>query len=398
MQFDPSLTRRALLPDFQREVHSLFGLPFDALTQDEAVQRVREAARTGERLFLSTPNMNFAAACETDAAFRQTVLTSQLSTADGASIVLLARLMGVPLPERVTGAGVFERLRTTAGHRVKVYFFGGLDGAAEQAVNRLAADDSPGVQPVGFQSPGTVPCEQMSGPAFTDPINDSGAEFVVVALGARKGQQWIGRNWSSLNAPVISHLGAVVNFAAGTIRRAPQWLQALGLEWLWRIKEEPGLWRRYWSDGRIFARYLLRGALPWALYNRREPVGAPLRCQVRDTPEGVLIELAGAATNGGALAPLRSVLADVCARGKPVTVDLQAVTYVGSGFIGLMQLLEGWLRSATPHGSRALLRNVPPSIERVFQWAGVGYMLPPPSAATSSAAASKRAEPRIRLD
>lgn len=397
MQFDPSLTRRALLPDFQRDVHSLFGLPFDALTQDEAVSRVREAARTRERLFLSTPNMNFAAACESDAAFRQTVLTSQLSTADGASIVLLARLMGVPLPERVTGAGLFERLRSTTGHRVKVYFFGGLDGAAEQAVNRLAGDDNPGVQPVGFQSPGTLPCDQMSGPAFTNPINASGAEFVVVALGARKGQEWIGRNWSSLNAPVISHLGAVVNFAAGTIRRAPHWLQTLGLEWLWRIKEEPGLWRRYWKDGRIFARYLLRGAVPWALYNRREPVGDGLRCQVRDTPEGVLIELAGAASNGDALVPLRSILTDACARGKPVTVDLQGVTHVGSGFIGLIQLLEGWLRSATPHGSRPLLRNVPPSIERVFHWAGVGYLLPPPAAA-AAAVPAKRTEPRIRLD
>jgi len=80
-------------------------------------------------------------------------------------------------------------------------------------------------------------------------INASQADFLVVALGAKKGQAWILHNLEHLQVPVVSHLGAVVNFVAGTVQRAPAAWQRAGLEWLWRIKEEPALFGRYWNDG-----------------------------------------------------------------------------------------------------------------------------------------------------
>src|SRR5262249_60148195 len=82
-----------------------------------------------------------------------------------------------------------------------------------------------------------------------DGVNASGGVFLLVALGSRKGQIWLLRNHDRLQIPVRAHLGATLHFAAGTIRRAPAIVAKLGLEWLWRIKEEPHLWRRYWRDG-----------------------------------------------------------------------------------------------------------------------------------------------------
>lgn len=365
---------RSSPPDFQRDVHCVFGLPFDAVTETTAVQRLREAARTGTRLFLSTPNLNFAAGCADDMAFRLSVVNSDLSTADGAPIVWMSRLMGVPLPERVTGSTVFDRLAASTGHRVSVYFFGGPEGTAEAAARRLNANAPPGMKVVGYRSPGFAPLEAVSGPAYTEPIDASGAEFVVVALGARKGQAWIEANWPSMKAPVISHLGAVVNFVAGTVKRSPVWLQRSGMEWLWRIKEEPALWRRYWHDGWTFLRYVLTGALPLALLNR--PSGAAsadaLRVQLQAEGQQTVLQLSGDAANGPALAPLRKALAQACAAGGTVRLDLQAVSRVDSGFMALVQLLDGWQRPRVPG---PVLVNVPARVTRTLRWAGVDYLL-----------------------
>lgn len=84
----------------------------------------------------------------------------------------------------------------------------------------------------------------MSNAETIERINASGADFLVVSLGARKGQAWIMQNRQHLSVLLISHLDAMVNFVAGTVSRAQQWMQRFGLEWLWRIKEEPVLWRR----------------------------------------------------------------------------------------------------------------------------------------------------------
>jgi N-acetylglucosaminyldiphosphoundecaprenol N-acetyl-beta-D-mannosaminyltransferase len=215
----------------------------------------------------------------------------------------------------------------------------------------------------------------MSGPAFTDPINAAQPDFVVVALGARKGQAWISRNWPQLHAPVISHLGAVVNFSAGTIKRAPAWVQRGGLEWLWRIKEEPSLWRRYWHDGQVLLRYLVTQALPWVLFNRSSSDDArPLKVEVERHGDECVIRLQGSASNGPRLAPLRSALAEACAKGWAVSLDLAEVTDIGTSFVGLVQLLDGWqrFRSDLP-----VLAQVPSRIARAFHWAGASYLLEP---------------------
>ncbi len=371
------MVSRATRPNFQRDVHCVFGLPFDAVTQSQAVERVRAAALGGQRLFLSTPNLNFAAACRDDMAFRQSVVKSGLSTADGAPIIWLSRLMGIPLPERVTGSSLFDQLCDAQGPRVAVYFFGGPDGTAQAAMQRLNACRKPGVQVVGCSSPGFAPLAAISGPNFTSPINATQAQFVVVALGAKKGQAWIEQNWPALQAPVISHLGAVVNFVAGTVMRSPGWLQRSGMEWLWRIKEEPSLWRRYWHDGWRFLHFVATGALPLALMNRSSAVRAAsaLRVEKLPSPAGECrLRLQGEAANGAPLLALREAFGQACDDDQRVTLDLSQVTRVDSGFIALVQLLDGWQRQ---HSAARLLEAVPADVARTLRWAGAGYLLEP---------------------
>jgi len=86
--------------------------------------------------------------------------------------------------------------------------------------------------------------------------------FPAGVTGRQKGQAWIEHNRTHITVPIISHLGAVINFVAGKLSRAPVWVQRTGLEWLWRIKEEPSLWRRYASDGLVLLKLLITRVVP----------------------------------------------------------------------------------------------------------------------------------------
>lgn len=231
-----------------RAPYWLLGLPFDAVTLEQAKSEITAASEGEGQLVFATPNVSFLAQAERDGRFREDVLRTGLSLADGMPVIWLGRLLGVPFPGRVAGSDLLESLITDAGPRpLRVFFFGGDEGAAEaamQAVNRRNG----GLVAVGVHYPGFVSVGQMSSDTVIDSINRSEPDLLVVALGAAKGHRWIEANRSRLEVRVISHLGAAINFVAGRLRRAPGLMQRTGLEWLWRIKEEPALFRRYARD------------------------------------------------------------------------------------------------------------------------------------------------------
>lgn len=283
--------------DFSRDVIALFGLPFDRITLDATEQRLLQSITSGRKLLLSTPNLNFVALSQRDEAFRQSVLVSDLSVVDGAGVMLLARLMGAGLPERVAGATLFERLLTTAPRQLRVFLLGGTREAATAAaanIRKRTHDDAV----VGHLSPGFGDAEPVTSPADLTDLRARHPNLVLVALGARKGQRWILDNWDALPSCVVSHLGATLNFVAGTLARAPRILQRAGLEWAWRIKEEPHLWRRYGRDALDSMRLL---ALHWPRHFITEPLrlrpGAsrlPPQARLQYSSEGqMLLQLRG---------------------------------------------------------------------------------------------------------
>src|SRR5712691_3233534 len=127
------IEHQPLIPDFGRQVYCLLGLPIDAIDLAGTVQRIRAAAVSRASCFLSTPNVNFVIGCQSDDAFRSSVVNSDLSVADGMPLVWVARLMEIPIPERVAGASLFDALRYGPGERLSVFFLGGADGVAEAA-------------------------------------------------------------------------------------------------------------------------------------------------------------------------------------------------------------------------------------------------------------------------
>lgn len=351
-----------------RNIWMILGLPFDNVTLLDAQKQVINAIDTKQRCFLSTPNLNFAIACQHDTDFYQSVIDSDLSIADGMPLIWIAKLLDIPITERVAGSSLFEQLSSTPRtKKIKVFFFGGEKGVAERALAQLNAN-SFGMTGCGFYDPGFVSVDDMSTPDVIDMINASQADFLVIALGAKKGQAWIQKNRHQLNTPVISHLGAVINFVAGSIERAPILWQRLGLEWLWRIRQEPNLWRRYFSDGLAFFKLLLLNVFPLAIYDRwlrlTLDYQLPITLSIEQS-ELTLINLAGSFHYGN-LEKVESLFLKVLQQDNHGEVELNCaqLRYIDSAFIAKLLLFNRYLNK---QGRQLRLSTLPRRIKRLFR-------------------------------
>jgi N-acetylglucosaminyldiphosphoundecaprenol N-acetyl-beta-D-mannosaminyltransferase len=341
------------------------------------VRRIDAAVTNATPFLISTPNLNFLVNSLDDPEFRQSLLQSDLCPPDGMPILWIARLLGIPIKQRIAGSDIFEALRSrprVAGP-LKIFFFGATEPVAAAAAARLNCAPI-GLKCVGWACPGYVGVDELSEDRFVNQINASNADFLVAALGARNGQLWLLRNHGRLQAPVRAHLGATINFQAGTVKRAPRFVQKLGFEWLWRIKEEPALFSRYWHDGSALVRQLGARVLPLAVimlcrkvWSRRHD----LVIVADENIDGITVRLSGDATATEiprAVAHLR----EVAARGKPIEIDLSSTKTVDARFLGLFLMLRKQVKDS---GNVVSFIKPSASLQRQFQLAGAEYLLLP---------------------
>ena len=334
--------------DFDRDVWCVLGLPVDIATIDSAVGDIAMAAQGGRRLSFVTPNVNWLVRSWREAGVRREILDADLSLIDGAPLLFFARLLGAPAPSRAAGSDLFDALRRRpayGGRKLKVYFFGGRDGAAEAAAKAIEDENGP-LEAVGWRNPGFGDVEAMSADAHIDHINAADPDFVVVSLGAAKGQAWIDANKARLNAPVTAHLGAVVDFTAGGIVRAPEWMRSAGLEWVWRIKEEPSLWRRYYKDGVALAGLVLRRLATQLRAGRTieaSAVGEASFLPAASLPASggglSTVRLVGALGRGN-IRSVREAFRKAAAAGADVRLDFSGLKAFDRAFLGQVLMLE----------------------------------------------------------
>lgn len=371
---DLNPNEEAIRRDFQRDLWCVMGLPFDATTEEATYNHLLECIEKRQKCFLTTPNLNFVVAAQSDTAFRKTVIDSDWVIADGMPIIWAAKALGVPLTERVAGSSVFDRLRNEYRHHdrpLRVVFFGGPDGVAAEAFKKIAQDDS-AMEVVGFYSPGFGTIEEMSPQYVIDQINESEPDIVLVALGAKRGQQWIDYNLQRLEAPVISHLGAVVNFVAGTVARAPEWMQKTGLEWAWRIWEESALFKRYLNDGQRFLLLYFRNIRPYQKHLRSTSVHTSIddeepRVNLKLNGENHVIELMGSFTSRR-LIELRNALTECALKPANLEVDCSGLTFGDSAFLGLLLIGRKHLSRS---GHTLELANCSPEAEKLLRLNGL---------------------------
>ena len=362
--------------DLLREVYCILGIPIDAVDMSTVLSTIQSAAVRGAPFVLSTPNLNFLVCALTDARFRESVLLSDLCPPDGMPLVWIARLTGVPIRRRVAGSDIFDALmakRRGAGP-LKLFLFGGADGVAA-AASKAINDNGRGVSCVGSLSPGYGSVEELSRSEVIEQINASDADFLIAALGAQKGQLWLQHNHHRLGVPVRAHLGAVINFQARTVRRAPAWLKHLGLEWLWRIKEEPYLWQRYFGDGLVLLRLLVTNVLPLAVRALRHRLGGDpepdLLVLKARTDKAVTLSLVGAAT-ARQVDKATPCLREALATKDRVVIDVSRTRHIDARFFGLLLMLR---KQLVERGARLTFTGVSRPIEKMFRLNGVGFLL-----------------------
>ena len=241
---------------------NLFGIPVAKVTEEEAVARIiafakaRNSQLTTHNSQLSTKlvatlNVDFVANAVSGWPFGGNdelwgyLKTADLVTADGMPIVLLSKLMRNPLPERVTGADMVPAIcHRCAEEGLSVYVLGGDKDIVEAAFEKLREINGREVRIAGID-PAFIKLDQDQ-PEIVDRINAAKPDVLFVALGNPKQELWMGRNRAKLDVGVMIGIGGTFNFIAGKVKRAPKWMQRCGLEWIYRILQEPGrLWRRY---------------------------------------------------------------------------------------------------------------------------------------------------------
>jgi N-acetylglucosaminyldiphosphoundecaprenol N-acetyl-beta-D-mannosaminyltransferase len=234
----------------------LFGIPVAALDMPEVLDRVERAVRGRERLHVAVVNAAKVVNMRSDAALRGAVLCSDLILADGASVVWASRLLRRPLPERVAGIDLMLAiLGRGSRHGYRVFCLGATPEVLAGACARIAMD-FPGVTLVGRRH-GYFTAREES--AVAAEIAAARPDVLFVAMTSPRKERFLQRWAAFLGVPVCHGVGGSFDVLAGKVRRAPAAWQRLGLEWLYRVQQEPRrLWRRYLVTNTIFCWMLAR--------------------------------------------------------------------------------------------------------------------------------------------
>lgn len=231
----------------------------DNLTMQEALECIRELAEHGERSYVVTPNADHIVKLEKDQIFAQVYRDADLILTDGKPLLWIARWLHTPIVEKVSGSDLFPLVcKMAAECGYTVFFLGARPGVAQKAAEILRGR-YPGLHVAGTYSPeeGFEKDRQETDKICTM-IRASAPDILFTAMGSPKQEIFYYQVRERMAVPVTLHVGASFDFIAGTIKRAPKWMSDAGLEWFYRLLQEPArMFKRYMIDDiQIFRLYL----------------------------------------------------------------------------------------------------------------------------------------------
>jgi N-acetylglucosaminyldiphosphoundecaprenol N-acetyl-beta-D-mannosaminyltransferase len=233
---------------------SILGVPVHDVTTEETLALIDQFVRDGVPHQICTVNPEFIMRAQKDLEFQQILQHSALNLPDGIGVVWAAKRLGQPVRERVAGSDLVGQIANraqTTGWRI--FLLGAAEGVAEQAAIILRKR-YPRTNIVGAYA-GSPRVEDEA--EIVARARSSGAHVLLVAYGAPQQDEWIARNLERTGVSVAIGIGGSLDFIVGTQTRAPQWMQRVGLEWLYRLIREPWRWRRQLALPR-FVWYVLR--------------------------------------------------------------------------------------------------------------------------------------------
>jgi N-acetylglucosaminyldiphosphoundecaprenol N-acetyl-beta-D-mannosaminyltransferase len=234
----------------------ILGCPITNADLDHFVSAAEAFIRSRAPHYIAVVNVAKLIKMRSDFDLRESVCSADIVGADGVPLVWASRLLGNPLPGRVNGTDLMYRLLEKAAERnYRVFFF----GATEDVLNGVlyvVRKDYGGLQIAGFRHGYFTPAEE---PAIVEQIKNARADIIFIAFGTPKIELWVKRYLAQMGVPVVHGVGGSFDVLAGAIPRAPLWMQENGLEWLFRLGQEPRrMWHRYLMTNTAFVILLFK--------------------------------------------------------------------------------------------------------------------------------------------
>ena len=222
----------------------------DSLTMQEAVDEAEKLIKKTGCSYIVTPNLDHIVMLENDKEFAEIYSNANLILADGKPLIWISKLLKNPIKEKISGSDFFPCLcKKCAEKGYTIFILGSAEGVADKAAQNLC-NKFEGLQIAGTYSPPFgFEKNRNELEKINSLIKDAFPDVLAVSLGSPKGEKFLYRHLSEYEVSLGISIGATIDFEAGNVKRAPKWMSEYGLEWLFRITQDPKrLIKRYWND------------------------------------------------------------------------------------------------------------------------------------------------------
>ena len=359
-------------PRQEPRIVMLLGVPFHDVTMTETLEYLDGLIAAGKPSYFATANVDFAAQASRDVELQRILFDADLVLCDGTPLIWVSRWLDAPLRERVAGSDLLPHLFDHAaqkGHRL--FFLGSTDEVLGEACARAQAA-YPGLIISGTYAPPFSKLLDMNDSEILGRLRAARPDILLVAFGCPKQEKWIYRNYRNTEVPCAIGIGASLDFIAGKFKRAPVWMRRTGLEWMFRLLQEPRrLFNRYLLDLGFFA--LAVAKQKFSLRLRHSGTGAPSpRLDATEFKSFSYISWSGrvdapAVGSGGISIPALDPA-------KPgVLLDLSAATFLDSSGLGLMIKLYKTVESL---GGKLVLFRPSPGVLQALHVLKIDRLIP----------------------
>ncbi|KJJ85409.1 WecB/TagA/CpsF family glycosyltransferase [Candidatus Omnitrophus magneticus] len=226
-----------------KERVEFFGSFIDPMTMDETIEKIKDIIKIKKITQHVVVNVAKLVMMQSDIELRDAVNSCGIINADGAGIVFGSKLLGIKIPERVAGIDLMERLMKTAAEAgYKIYFFGAEENIVKEVIRQVSFKYSR-LKIAGYRNGYFKESDEQK---IVEDIKKSGADILFVGIPSPKKEKFLNRNLNKMNVPFVMGVGGSFDVIAGKTKRAPLWMQKIGLEWFYRFLQEPGrMWKRY---------------------------------------------------------------------------------------------------------------------------------------------------------
>jgi len=235
---------------------TLLGCPIDTLSFDDTLRRIEDSIQKRKPIRHCAVNAAKIVQIQNDRKLREIVVSSDVISPDGQSIVWASRFLKKPLPERVTGIDLMQKLLVLASEKsYKVFLLGAKEEVICELKERLKRE-LPKLNLVGCRNGYFSEAEEEG---IVKEINKKKPDILFVGMSSPKKEYWMSKYQGALEVPFCMGVGGSFDVLVGKTKRAPGWMQRVGLEWFYRFLQEPTrMWKRYLVTNTLFIFYLLK--------------------------------------------------------------------------------------------------------------------------------------------